>query len=167
MLWICLVSLNDCCEFVLFCFVVAGELEVASAKNVLLYTGLSNKGQEEENSLCGLLFVTNFKLSFLTNENDEVAYFFLSSFETQSQGQMDKHLFCSFFSPQDNMYQENVFLQRNDVTLQNIDQIYQIVNRKKRLVSPYSKIDPKLEGLHIVCKVWNPVGVITGQIFCN
>lgn len=52
-------------------------------------------------------------------------------------------------------YQENFFLQRNDVTLLNIDRIYEIVDRKKnRLVSPYSKINPKLDGLQIVCKVW-------------
>lgn len=50
------------------------------------------------------------------------------------------------------MYQENEFLQRNDVTLQNIDQIYQI-DRKRRLLNPHSKINPNLEGLYIVCKV--------------
>ncbi|XP_031617006.1 myotubularin-related protein 10-B [Contarinia nasturtii] len=102
---------------------LTGELEVATAKNVILYTTLSNKSQDRENGLCGLLVVTNFKLSFLTSDNE-----------------------------QNITYQENFFLQRNDVTLQNIDRIYQIVDRKKRLVNPYSKINPKLEGLQIVCK---------------
>lgn len=49
-----------------------GELEVASAKNVILYTTLSNKSQDRENGLCGLLVVTNFKLSFLTSDNEQV-----------------------------------------------------------------------------------------------
>lgn len=132
---------------------------MASAKNVILYTGLSNKkGQEEENCVCGLLVVTNFKLSFLTKDDDQVGSFFLFCFFPQ------KHLhnvystrlntFNRFSIVLQNMLcQENFFLQRNDVTLQNIDQIYQIVDRKKRLVDPYSKISQKLEGLHIVCKV--------------
>lgn len=54
---------------------------MASAKNVILYTGLSNKkGQEEENCVCGLLVVTNFKLSFLTKDDDQVGSFFLFFF---------------------------------------------------------------------------------------
>lgn len=51
---------------------LSGELEVARAKNVILYTTLSNKGQDRDNGLCGLLVVTNFKLSFLTNDNEQV-----------------------------------------------------------------------------------------------
>lgn len=54
-------------------------------------------------------------------------------------------------------YQENLFLQRNDVTLQNIDSVYQIVDRKKRLMNSNSKISSKLEGLQIVCKVGSPL----------
>lgn len=51
----------------------SGELEVARAKNVILYTTLSNKSQERElNGLCGLLVMTNFKLSFLTQDNEQV-----------------------------------------------------------------------------------------------
>lgn len=57
-------------------------------------------------------------------------------------------------------YQENLFLQRNDVTLQNIDRIYQIADRKKRLISPFSKINSKLDGLQIVCKV-------SGYVICR
>lgn len=51
------------------------------------------------------------------------------------------------------VYQDNVFLGRNDVTLSNIDIIYQINDRKKRLVAPNIKILSKLDVLHIVCKV--------------
>lgn len=100
-------------------------MEVASAKNVILYTTLSNKHQERENGLIGVLVLTNFKLSFLTNDNDQ------------------KNI----------TYQENFFLQKNDATLLNIDRIYQIVDRKKRLMNPYSKISSKIEGLQVICKV--------------
>lgn len=51
------------------------------------------------------------------------------------------------------VYQDNVFLGKNDVTLSNIDVIYQINDRKKRLVAPNVKILSKLDVLHIVCKV--------------
>lgn len=112
--------------FHFYCFYsISGELEVASAKNVILYTTLSNKHQERENGLIGVLVLTNFKLSFLTNDNDQ------------------KNI----------TYQENFFLQKNDATLLNIDRIYQIVDRKKRLMNPYSKISSKIEGLQVICKV--------------
>lgn len=143
---------------VLLCYWYTGELEVASAKNVVLYTSLSNKGQEEESCLCGLLVVTNFKLSFLTRDDDQVRNLnchrkFLS-FSISLEKKSNQFLKCNYFL-QNVLYQENLYLQRNDVTLQNIDQIYQIIDRKKRLVNPYSKINPKLEGLQIVCKVWH------------
>lgn len=64
---VCLASSHDCCVCLF-----AGELEVASAKNVILYTTLSNKSQDRENGLCGLLVVTNFKLSFLTSDSEQV-----------------------------------------------------------------------------------------------
>lgn len=50
----------------------SGELEVASAKNVILYTTLSNKSLDRDCGLVGLLVVTNFKLTFLTCEKDQV-----------------------------------------------------------------------------------------------
>lgn len=53
---------------------------MARAKNVALYTTLSNKRQDQENSLVGLLVVTNFKVSFLTNDNDQVRFCFTSRF---------------------------------------------------------------------------------------
>lgn len=99
---------------------------MASAKNVVLYTTLTtSKRRERDDGVVGLLVVTNFKLSFLTGNNDQ----------------------------QNITYQGNLFLNCNDVTLQNIDCIHQIVDRKKRLINPYSKISSRLEGLQIVCKV--------------
>lgn len=59
----------------------SGELEVASAKNVILYTTLSNKSHDRENGLCGLLVVTNFKLSFLTSDIDQVGSVNFISFQ--------------------------------------------------------------------------------------
>lgn len=97
---------------------------MASARNVILYSTLSNTSQDRNFGSIGLLVVTNFKLTFVSYENH-----------------------------QNITYQENFFLRQNDITLQNIDRIYQIVDRKKRLIDPYSKISSKVEGLHIVCKV--------------
>lgn len=101
-----------------------GELNVACAKNVFLYTTQSYKRQDRENGLLGVLFITNFKLSFLPIEKD-----------------------------QNSIYQDNVFLQKYDITLSNIDRVYQIVDRKKRLIDAHSKISSRIEELHIICKV--------------
>lgn len=102
----------------------SGELNVACAKNVFLYTTQSYKRQDRENGLLGVLFITNFKLSFLPIEKD-----------------------------QNTTYQDNVFLQKYDITMSNIDRVYQIVDRKKRLMDAYSKISSRIEELHIICKV--------------
>lgn len=94
------------------------------AKNVFLYTTQSYKRQDRDNGLLGVLFITNFKLSFLPSDKD-----------------------------QNTTYQDNVFLQRYEITMSNIDRVYQIVDRKKRLLDAYSKISSRLEELHIICKV--------------
>lgn len=61
----------------------SGELEVARARNVILHTSLSsNKGQDRDNGLCGSLIVTNFKLSFITNDNEQVRIAFQLSIES-------------------------------------------------------------------------------------
>lgn len=54
---------------------------------------------------------------------------------------------------QNTTYQENLLLRSNDITLSNIDCLYQIVDGKKRAIGPQSKISSKLEGIQIVCKV--------------
>lgn len=71
---------------------------------------------------------------------------------------------CNRFQ-QNITYQGNLFLNCNDVTLQNIDCIYQIVDRKKRLINPYSKISSKLEGLQVVCKV-SDFCLLSGGLAC-
>lgn len=53
---------------------------MASAKNVILYTTLTNKRRDKDdtkNGISGLLVVTNFKLSFLTANNDQVRGYWL------------------------------------------------------------------------------------------
>lgn len=50
------------------------------------------------------------------------------------------------------IYQENVFLGKDDVTLSNIDHIYQIVENKKKLLVPGSKVSSRIDFLVIVCK---------------
>lgn len=82
--WMVTAALSPCCNFALVheiryhCFnlwitwIISGELEVASAKNVVLYTTLINKRRDRDDGILGLLVVTNFKLSFLTGNNDQV-----------------------------------------------------------------------------------------------
>lgn len=50
------------------------------------------------------------------------------------------------------IYQENIFLGRNDVTLSNIDHIYQVVDKKKKLLTNEYKISSRIDFLVIVCK---------------
>lgn len=54
------------------CVAFAGEHEVESAKNVMLHTSLSKKRYDRDNGISGRLVVTNFKLTFLSGENDQV-----------------------------------------------------------------------------------------------
>lgn len=60
-----------------------------------------------------------------------------------------------FCIPKDSasVHQENQFLGKHDIALSNIECMYQITDRKRRLISPSQKISSKLEALHIVCKV--------------
>lgn len=99
-----------------------------SVKNVFLYTTQSYKRQDRENGLLGVLFITNFKLSFIPIDKD-----------------------------QNTTYQENLLLQKYEVTMSNIDRIYQIVDSKKRLMDPYSKISSRIEELHLICKVGSTI----------
>lgn len=59
----------------------------------------------------------------------------------------------NFNNFQNSSYQENLLLRSNDITLSNIDCLYQIVDGKRRVIGPQSKISSKLEGIQIVCKV--------------
>lgn len=78
----------------------------------------------DEGGIRGLLAVTNFKLSF--NPYDTIE--------------------------QHGPYQENVFLGKTDVTLNNIDIVYQIVDKKRKRIVPQQKISSKIEALHVICK---------------
>lgn len=49
-----------------------GELVATLARNVILHSLLEDKSKDVENGVYGLLVLTNFKLSFLTNDNDQV-----------------------------------------------------------------------------------------------
>uniref|UniRef100_A0A1B0D6B3 Uncharacterized protein n=1 Tax=Phlebotomus papatasi TaxID=29031 RepID=A0A1B0D6B3_PHLPP len=101
-----------------------GELEVTRASRVVLYPPVTNK-EDAGAGKEGLLVVTNFKLSFITLEDSQSANF---------------------------VYQENIFLGKNDVTLSNIDMIYQVVDKKKKILSPQNKTSSRIEYLLIVCK---------------
>ncbi|XP_059614071.1 myotubularin-related protein 10-B isoform X2 [Phlebotomus argentipes] len=101
-----------------------GELEVARATQVVLHPPVTNKNDSSAGKM-GLLVVTNFKLSFISVEDSQSANF---------------------------VYQENIFLGKNDVTLSNIDLIYQVVDKKKKIVSPQVKISSKIDYLLVICK---------------
>uniref|UniRef100_A0A6B2ECL4 Putative phosphatidylinositol 3-phosphate 3-phosphatase myotubularin mtm1 n=1 Tax=Phlebotomus kandelakii TaxID=1109342 RepID=A0A6B2ECL4_9DIPT len=103
---------------------LAGEQEVASASLVVLHPPVTNK-DDANTGLKGRLVVTNFKLSFITLEDSQSANF---------------------------VYQENIFLGKNDVTLSNIDLIYQVVDKKKKIVSPETKISSRIDYLIVICK---------------
>lgn len=104
---------------------LADELEVASAP-VYMYPPTSKISENNKNeAIFGLLTVTNFKLSFTAFNPDE----------------------------QQGAYQENLFLGKNDVTLNNIDVIFQVVDKKKKLLlMPEQKISSRVDALHIICK---------------
>lgn len=50
----------------------SGELVATSARNVILHSSLEDKSKDVENGVYGLLVLTNFKLSFLTNDDNQV-----------------------------------------------------------------------------------------------
>lgn len=60
---------------------------------------------------------------------------------------------CSRFQDVSSVHQENTYLGQNDIALSNIERIYQITERKRRLIGQSQKISSKIEALHIVCKV--------------
>ncbi|XP_055384826.1 myotubularin-related protein 10-B [Condylostylus longicornis] len=79
---------------------------------------------EEQGGIPGKLFVTNFKLSFIPYDV------------------VDEQI----------SYQYNRFLRRNDVTLSNIDVIYQIVDKKKKKILPQQKVNSKIDAIYVICK---------------
>lgn len=125
---------------------LAGELAVVSAQNVKLLP------PPNETLIChGLLVVTNFKLSFVVaSTTSPTAAAAGAVVDQQHQQQQQPKPQRSATS------QENAFVGQHDVTLTNIDSIYQVVGAggKRRQLVPGSgtKISSKLHGLHVVCK---------------
>uniref|UniRef100_A0A0K8TME0 Putative myotubularin-related protein 10-b n=1 Tax=Tabanus bromius TaxID=304241 RepID=A0A0K8TME0_TABBR len=78
----------------------------------------------ENGGILGLLAVTNFKLTFIPN----------APIEDQAA------------------YQDNNFLGKYDVTLNNIDVIYYVNDRKRKKIVPQQNIPSKIEALHVICK---------------
>ncbi|XP_063708687.1 myotubularin-related protein 10 [Culicoides brevitarsis] len=104
-----------------------GEIEAARAKNVSLYIAQKKKtvkGQKIQEEKLGTLIITNFRLSF-----------------TLFDGSLE-----------DVAYQENNFLGKYDISLSNIDKIYQISDKKKRPVGPDYRNSSKVDAIRIICK---------------
>lgn len=106
----------------------------------ILENGTTFGGKE---AVFGLLTVTNFKLAFVPLQRDNPL--------------------CGLAST---CYQEHLFLQRNDVTLNNIDHVIQCAEggravnvlpgnagrRKKRLDAQQKVLNHRIAALHVVCK---------------
>lgn len=98
-----------------------GEMIIAEAQNVLLFTPVS----DHKTGQSGVLFVTNFRLSFVTSE-----------------GKNSDEPHC----------QKNFFLGHNDVCLSNVDILYQVGADKKKKLVPGHNISDRVKGLFVVCK---------------
>lgn len=93
----------------------------------------------------GLLVVTNFKLSFVAGR---------TAAASAPGGGVDGHQPTN--PGRSATSQENAFVGQHDVTLTNIDSIYQVVGaggkRSQLVPGGGTKISSKLHGLHVVCK---------------
>nr|XP_040239839.2 myotubularin-related protein 10-B [Anopheles coluzzii] len=103
---------------------LSGELEAARANNVCMYITSYLKDGKVCGEKMGILLITNFRLSFVSLDMD------------------DDQL----------SFQSNRFLGSSDVSLSNIDRIYQYVDKKKRIISPQVKNSSKIDKIRIVCK---------------
>uniref|UniRef100_A0A1B6ECB3 Myotubularin phosphatase domain-containing protein n=1 Tax=Clastoptera arizonana TaxID=38151 RepID=A0A1B6ECB3_9HEMI len=97
-----------------------GEMTIAEAQNVLWFSPVTENKQGKS----GVLFVTNFKLSFVTTEE---------------------------YTKEDTICQENLLLGENDVCLSNVDALYHMGEKKRRL-QPGRNISERVKGLVVVCK---------------
>ncbi|XP_055537349.1 myotubularin-related protein 10-B [Wyeomyia smithii] len=102
-----------------------GEIEAARVNNVCMYTTYCIKDSKYIDEKEGALIITNFRLSFLCAESENEQF---------------------------SAYQKNTFLGKYDVSLLNIDKIYQVTDKKKRMVNPQVKNSSKIEIITIVCK---------------
>lgn len=114
---------------------------IAEAQSVLLFTPVN----EQKTGISGVLFVTNFRLSFVTSNEKHLKVNFkfniicLLLFNS-------KHF-------QETSYQENLLLGQYDVCLSNIDIIYLLTGDKKKRLMIGHRFNDKVKGLHIICKV--------------
>ncbi|KAL7296376.1 hypothetical protein TKK_0010390 [Trichogramma kaykai] len=97
---------------------LSGEAIVAKAKNVLMFEPVS----ELKQGISGLLAITNFKLTFVTAEENV-----------------------------DDIHQQNHLLGYTDICLSNVDNIYLIGDKKRKLTTGVS-VPSKVKGIFIVCK---------------
>uniref|UniRef100_A0A2M4AEY2 Myotubularin phosphatase domain-containing protein n=1 Tax=Anopheles triannulatus TaxID=58253 RepID=A0A2M4AEY2_9DIPT len=103
---------------------LTGEIEAARANHVSMYTASFVKDGKVFSERQGILMITNFRLSFVfVDLNDDLLPF-----------------------------QSNRFLGSSDVSLSNIDRIYQVVDKKKRLICPQVKNSNKIDKIRIICK---------------
>lgn len=98
-----------------------GEVVIAEAQNVLLFAPVS----EQKQGKSGSLWVTNFKLTFVTAEERP---------------------------KEESIQQQNLLLGEHEVCLSNVDVVYQLMGDKKRRLMPGSNVSVKVNGLHILCK---------------
>ncbi|XP_037935682.1 myotubularin-related protein 10-B [Teleopsis dalmanni] len=118
---------------------LAKELIAASAP-AYMYPSITpiDDADTPKEAIFGLLSVTNFKLSFVPLPRQSLTL------------------------PQES-YQEHLYLQRNDVTLNNIDYVYQIGeggrtialtggSKRKKLDNQQKVMSGRIAALHIVCK---------------
>uniref|UniRef100_A0AAG5DF19 Myotubularin phosphatase domain-containing protein n=1 Tax=Anopheles atroparvus TaxID=41427 RepID=A0AAG5DF19_ANOAO len=103
---------------------LTGEIEAARANNVCMYTSSYVKDGKVVGERMGILLITNFRLSFVSLDTE------------------DEQL----------SFQSNRFLGSSDVSLSNIDKIYQIIDKKKRVISPQIKNSSKIDKIRIICK---------------
>ncbi|XP_078044125.1 myotubularin-related protein 10-B isoform X2 [Augochlora pura] len=98
-----------------------GEARVTSAQSVLMYSPVSDLKQ----GTSGNLWVTNFKLSFITTDDP---------------------------NEDDTVRQQNHLYGYMDTCLTNIEDIYITVNDKKRRLVPGNTVPSKVKGIFIICK---------------
>lgn len=114
-----------------------GELEVARANNVCLYVAQKIKAQSKKKKNApskkriGLLIITNFRLCFVAfDEREDKSYTLKKSVS----------------------HQENNYLEKYDITLSNMDEIYAYTDKKHKLVAPQQKNPSKIDAIRILCK---------------
>lgn len=132
---------------------LAGEVSIAKAQNVLMFSPVGDLTQ----GISGILSVTNFKLSFITTEetNGEVRRGCFAVYKLwQRWNEIEfKQLLYQWYHFQNVTHQQNNLYGYTDTCLSNIHDVYIIIGDKKRRLHSGSAIPSKVEGIFIVCKV--------------